>query len=233
MKKRNRVIAADPHWIVLEGLKQHFSHKREVELIGVAQDADTLLNLLKEQKADVLLMEVELLTSHRSIHTTFTAIDVIKQAKRIDEDILVIIYTGYQNGALMDILLAVGADGILLKTEGPVDIAGSVETVVEWSRVDAKLAPSPAIWMRPYAKQLSDAEARVLTYLAVKPGDSIEEIAENLGLAVGTIKFHLAKIYEKLGTTKRAEAVLTAFRLGILPPSLILNIPDGWEPKKQ
>ena len=216
MSKPVRVLIADDHLVVREGLRLILEISKEFELVGEAGDGATAVRLVGELKPDVVLMDLRM-----------PGMDGLEAIERIHAEwpqVAVVILTTYNEDDLMIRGLRAGARGYLLKDTSrealldAVRAAARGETLLQpdiMARVLSHVeSTSPRV--RPRGGiELTEREIEVLT--AVARGERNKEIAARLNIAERTVKAYLDSIYNKLGVDSRAAAVSLATQRGILP----------------
>ena len=208
-----KLLIADDHLIIRQGLRLILETENDFELIGEASDGKEALNLCKKLKPDVVLMDLRMpnmdgLTAIETLHTE-------------QPQIAVVILTTFNEDELMFRGLQAGARGYLLKDT---DRSTLFDTIRAAARGETLLKPeimarvlSQANKPKPERKEsidLTDREFEVLALVA--HGERSKEIAIQLGISERTVKAHLASIYEKLGVDSRAAAIAIAAQKGIL-----------------
>ncbi len=213
-----RIVIADDHLIVRQGLRLILETEEDLALVGEAANGEEALSLCAELKPDVVLMDLRM-----------PGVDGLTAIERLhvrQPEIAVVILTTYNEDALMLRGLQAGARGYLLKDTGR---AALFDTIRAAARGETLLGPD--IMARVLAQATSPAPARASSedvsltdrerevLAAVARGERSKEIAMHLGISERTVKAHLASIYEKLGVDSRAGAIAAAAQRGLLPPS--------------
>jgi NarL family two-component system response regulator YdfI len=206
-----RVLIADDHLVVREGLRTILEVAGDIELVGEATDGAEAVRLAGELAPDVVLMDLRM--------PNVDGIEAIRQIKARYPDLEVVILTTYDDDQDIVQGLRAGARGYLLKDSGREALFDAIRAAARGEsllpsavieRVVAHLSePRPA-----RTEALSEREQEVLTFLA--QGAANKEIAHRLHITERTVKAHVTSIFNKLGVNSRAEAVAVAMRHGLL-----------------
>lgn len=203
-----RILIADDHPVVREGLAGMLAGQPDFEVVGEAAGGDTAVALHQDLSPDVTLMDLQMPGLDG-----VGAIEAIK-ARRPKARILVL--TTYDSDA--DILRAVeaGATGYLLKDAPREELFRAIRAAAAG---DSVLAPAVAARLMnrmraPAEENLSAREIEVLQWVA--KGYSNKEVGKALHISTATVKTHLIHIYNKLGVDDRTAAVTTALERGII-----------------
>lgn len=213
-----RVLIADDHLVVREGLQLILSTEADFEVVATAVDGREAVALAGELRPEVVLMDLRM--------PGMDGLEAIDQIRARWPEIAVVILTTYNEDALMLRGLRAGARGFLLKDTGrqmlfdTIRAAARGETLLQpeilarvLAKSDTPADPTPTA-ESVVAEALTERELEVLT--AVARGDRNKEIALQLGVTERTVKAHLTNIYNKLGVDSRAAAVAVALQAGIL-----------------
>jgi DNA-binding NarL/FixJ family response regulator len=204
-----RLLIADDHPIVRDGIRGMFAGDPDFEVLGEAADGAQAVELARALNPDVILMDLRM--------PVMDGVTAIKELVKLNAPARVLVLTTY--GTDKDVLPAIeaGATGYLLKDTGREDLVRSVRTA---ARGEAVLSPSVATRLlgqvRAPADSLSARELEVLRLIA--QGSTNREAARTLFISEATVKSHVLHIYAKLGVNDRAAAVAVAFRRGLLTP---------------
>ncbi|GAA3442815.1 response regulator [Planomonospora venezuelensis] len=202
-----RLLIADDHPIVRDGIRGMFAGDPEFEVLGEAGDGAQAVELAQALNPDVILMDLRMPGTD--------GVTAIKELARRGNAARVLVLTTYDTDR--DVLPAIeaGATGYLLKDTGRDELVRAVRTA---ARGEAVLSPSVATRLlgrvRTPADPLSARELEVLRLIA--EGATNRETAARLFISEATVKSHVLHIYTKLGVNDRAAAVATAFRRGLL-----------------
>ena len=208
-----KILIADDHLIIRQGLRLILETENDFELVGEASDGNEALTLCKKLKPDVVLMDLRMPNMDG-----LTAIEKL----RVDQpNIAVVILTTFNEDELMLRGLQAGAHGYLLKDT---DRNTLFDTIRAAARGETLLKPEIMARVLSQANtpkkesnepvNLTDRELEVL--ISVARGERSKEIAVQLGISERTVKAHLASIYNKLGVDSRAAAIAVAAQSGLL-----------------
>jgi NarL family two-component system response regulator YdfI len=217
-EKPIRVLIADDHLIIREGMRLILEAENGFELIGEACNGEEAIRLANELRPDVVLMDLRM--------PGMGGLQAIEYLHQDQPDLPVVILTTYNEDELMKQGLRAGARGYLLKDTDRNSLFNALRAAVR-----GETLLKPEVLSRLLAKpergsqhisprrglQLTDRETAILA--AVAQGDRTKEIALHLGITERTVKAHLASIYNKLGVDSRAAAIAVAAQQGLLPPS--------------
>lgn len=200
-----RVVIADDHAIVVQGLRGLLGTDPDLVIAGVAHDGPMLEALLDDTEADLLILDL-----HMPKLDFEAAIPAFK-LRFPQMQILVLTGTGRQGHASR--ALAVGADGFVLKDDDTDKLFSAVRVVLEGGRyLDPALTAGEA--GTAGASPLSVRETQVLRLIG--QGLANPEIAAQLGLSVGTVRKHRENLMRKLDLHNTAQLTTAAVRLGLI-----------------
>lgn len=208
-----RLVLADDHPIVLDGLEQLFRLEDDIEVVAQCRDGAAALAAVESLRPDVLLLDVRLprldgITVLRTLGAQPIATRVVLLTAEIDDEQLI---------AAIDL----GARGVVLKETAPALVVEAVRAVAAgelWlerglgSRALKRILVRDA-GRRDVARSLTPRELEIVQLVA--EGLRNRAIAERLCITEGTVKIHLHRIFEKLGVSGRLELALWARERGI------------------
>ena len=204
-KARIRIVIADDHPMVREGIVANLKPHRDLKVIGEANDGAELLEFIKQNRPDIALLDLRM--PHMSGLEVLLALNELKlQTKAI-------VITTFENEEDVQRSMKAGARAYLLK-HCPQHIL--VDAIRRVFNGEVYLPPQIAQKLvdRMQKPQLSPRELDVLK--AVAAGKSNKEIGAQLFISEGTVKAHVESLLDKLGTETRTCAVRTAVRRGLV-----------------
>jgi two-component system, NarL family, response regulator LiaR len=223
-----RILLADDHPIVREGLRAVLETQPDFEVIGSPEQAasgDEALRLALELQPDILLLDLEM-----PVMDGVETIRRLRQHPRYGEGFRprIIVFTAFDNDERIIAALEAGANGYLLKGAPREDIFNAIRVTMQGGSLLQPVIASKLLrhvglnsTSRPLAgrhnalyETLTERELEVLTLLA--QGMPNKEIAAHLTISERTAKFHVSSIMGKLGATNRTEAVSLAAQKGLI-----------------
>ncbi|PYI53360.1 response regulator [Paenibacillus flagellatus] len=210
-----KVLVADDHMVVREGLKLILETDERFQIVGEAGDGETAVELVEELQPDVVLMDINM--------PRMNGLEAIRRLREKGSAVPVIILTTYNEDEFMLEGLSMGAKGFLLKDSSREDLLRTLQAAVRGevllqpdvsARVFAAKGQPPAPASRSEKTVLSEKEMIVLQ--AIARGSRSKEIAFDMGISERTVKAYLTAIYNKLGVDSRSEAVAVSIERGIL-----------------
>ncbi|MHB8628815.1 MAG: response regulator transcription factor [Aggregatilineales bacterium] len=210
-----RVLIADDHLIVREGLRMILDARPDIEIVAEAQDGEAAIRLTEEKQPQVILMDLRM--------PGLDGLGAIQRIKARWPQTAIVILTTYNEDDLMLRGLRAGAQSYLLKDTDRETLFNTIYAAARGEsliRPDilARILPStetPTEARNRYRVTLSQRELEVLSQVAI--GARNKEIAARLNLTERTVKAHLDSIFNKLGVDSRAAAVAVAIQQGLLP----------------
>ena len=196
-----RVLLADDHAIVLEGLKALVDGEPDMTAVGSTTDGNAVVGLVDRLSPDVVVLDLEL--------SGIKGTAVLTALRRRPTSPKVLILTAYNDGESIRAALDAGADGLALKTEPPQQTLAAIRQLMAGRLVFPQAARrwlEDGRYPRTAGPELTPREREVWALIA--EGRSNREVARRLGLSDNTIKFHVQHLFAKLGVKNRTEAAL-------------------------
>jgi DNA-binding NarL/FixJ family response regulator len=213
--KKLRILLADDHKIVREGLRMLIEGQPDMQVVGEAANGEEVLLKARELKPEVVIMDLSM--------PKLNGLQATERLKAAQPEIKVVALTANEDDSYLRQLCKVGAVGYVLKRSAGEELIKAIYIVAQGGvHFEASLASkalarkvggSPAKF-EGHTAELSDREKSVLIVLAW--GYSNKEIAGQLGLSVKTVETYKLRIGEKLGLRSRTEMVQYAVRQGWL-----------------
>lgn len=205
-----RIVIADDHGIVRQGLRMYLGADPDLEIVGEARDGLEAVQLAHRLNPDVILMDL--------LMPRMDGISATAAVRRELPEVEVVALTSVLEDASVIEAIRAGAIGYLLKdTE-----AGELRRAIKAAAAgQVQLAPRAAerllreVTPPAHAAKFTDRELGVLRLLAL--GNSNKEIARQLNIGEQTVKSHVSHILGKLGVVSRTQAALYAMQAGLVP----------------
>ena len=210
-----RVLLADDHAVVRQGIRQFLEASGEIEVVAEAGDGEEGLRLIRQHLPDVAVLDIQM--------PLRSGIDLARAVRAERLPVGVLILTAFDDEPFVRAVLQAGANGFVLKTADAQDIVDAVRSVSE-----GKSVLDPAIARQLISRfsgeppllveALTERELEVLRLAA--HGYTNKAIGVQLSISDRTVQGHLAKVFGKLHAASRTEAVMRAVTLGLIPPVL-------------
>jgi DNA-binding NarL/FixJ family response regulator len=207
-----RVLLVDDHDLIRQGLARAFERHDDFEVCGQAASVGEGLRQFGALRPDVVITDVRLPDG--------LGFDLVREIRKQGHDTGVVVLTMYAGDEQLFAALEAGASAFVAK-DAPADevVAAARHALVSpRSFAAADLAGAMRRKMTPSGPQLTQRESEVLSLLA--RGFSVSAIARSIFVSESTAKTHISKIYEKLGASNRADAIMKAVRSGLLAEDL-------------
>jgi len=205
-----RILIADDHAVVRQGLRMFLGLDPELKLVGEAANGKEVIDLVRDLRPDVVLMDL--------VMPEIDGIMATEVIRREYPDIEVIALTSVlEDGSVIGAIRA-GAIGYLLKDTNAEDLCRAIKAAANGQ---VQLSPQAAVRLTREIRvpenpqKLTDREVEVLRLLA--QGKANKEIATSLFIGETTVKTHVSNILLKLGVPSRTQAALYAVRIGLVP----------------
>ena len=209
-----RVLLADDHGIVREGLRALLEKQRDIEVVGEAEDGRTAVQMAQKLLPDVIIMDITM--------PDLNGVEATRQVKNVSPRSQIVVLTSYHEDEHIFPALEAGATSYILKD---VDMDELAEAIRRAARGDVTLHPRVASRvlqelhgtnrdeLNPFT-ELTKREMEVLRLIA--QGRTNAEIATELVITERTVKAHVSNLLGKLHLSDRTQAAVYAWREGLM-----------------
>ncbi len=202
------VLLVDDHELIRQGLAGAFNRDAAFNVVGQSGTISDAMNLAQELEPDVLVVDLQLPDG--------SGLDLVRALRKERKDVGLVVLTMYAGDEQIFAAMDAGASAFVGKDapSGEVVAAARHAAVAPLSFTCAGLPEAMVRRMSSTSPRLSDRERQVLDLLA--DGLGVAAIATRLYISESTAKTHIAKVYEKLGASNRAQALVAAMRSGLI-----------------
>ena len=210
-----RILLAEDHEMVREGLKALVNAQGDMEVVGEAADGREAVSRAQELLPDVLVMDISM--------PGLNGLKATERIKRLCPGVRILTLTRHNDAGFIQQLFAAGSSGYVLKQSASTELVRAIRAVASGSnyldpqitgKVIGGYINQPSAYGDVPAGELSERETEVLRLIAW--GHSNKEIAARLNLSVKTVEVHKANAMRKLGMTGRIDIVRYAILQGWL-----------------
>jgi len=207
-----KILIADDHPIVRQGLKQILTEEPDVVVVGEAQNSQELLELVRKQDWDIVILDITM--------PGRGGIDVLKELKHERPKLPVLMLSVHPEDQYAVRALKAHASGYMTKDSAPEELVKAIRKILRGGKyISSTLAEKLVFDLeteteKPLHETLSDREHQVL--LMIASGKTVSEIAEELSLSVKTIDTYRARILEKMKMKTNAELTHYAIKNGLV-----------------
>lgn len=205
-ERKLRIVLADDHAVVREGLKMLINVQPDLEVVGEAADGEAAFEEICCSNPDVVLLDISM--------PRVNGIELIPRLTRLGGNLRILALTANEDLAYLQQLLKLGAAGYLLKRSAADELIRAIRTVATGARyidssvieglVDNLLSPA-RIESEPSSAVLSEREEKVLRLIA--QGNANKEVAAKMGISMKTVETYKSRSMLKLGLRGRADIV--------------------------
>jgi two-component system nitrate/nitrite response regulator NarL len=211
--RRIRIVLADDHVIVLDGLEQLFRLEPELEVVARSTTAEAAVKAVQEHRPDVLVLDL-VMPGHDGMW-------VLRELSELNLPTRTVLLTAHVEENRLVEAIRLGVWGIVLKEMAPRMLMECVRKVHAGQKWLEQQSVTRAIERMQKRESEIDRLTRLLTPRELEivrlasEGLRNKEIGERLSITEGTVKIHLHNIYEKLGVTGRSQLILYATKHGL------------------
>jgi DNA-binding NarL/FixJ family response regulator len=205
-----RVMLVDDHDLIRQGLRHAFERAEDFEVAGEASSVAEALALAAQAKPDVVIMDIRLPDG--------SGLEAVKRLRAANPQTGIVVLTMYAGDEHLFGALEAGASAFVPKDAPADDVVAAARHAAASPEAfaAADLAAAMKRRLTPQGPQVSPREREVLGLLA--DGLAVAQIAKTLYISESTAKTHISKLYEKLGAGNRAQAIMSAMRMGLIKP---------------
>lgn len=182
-----RLLLADDHAVVRKGLQLFIGYEDNLTLVGEASDGEELLDIIRDNEADVLLLDLDM--------PKMNGITAIRKIKELAPDLKIIVLTMHPEDIYGKTALQMGASGYLIKDEEPKKLINAINKVYAGEQIFSEDLMSNKKKNKPI--KLSQREIEVLKLLS--SGHSNKDIAEELEISDKTVSTYKLRLLNKIG----------------------------------
>ena len=204
-----KILIADDHDIVREGMKGIVARTSDMEVCAEARTAHQVLNLVRDQECDVVILDIK-------FERGGSGLDVLKELKQERPRLPVLVLSMHPEDQYAVRVIRAGAAGYLTKSSAPKELIKAIRKVFGGGRyISESLAETLASTVganaeKPIHQTLSNREYEIMCLIAL--GKTIKEIASELGRSEKTIRTHRDRILVKMHMKKDAEIIRYAMQ---------------------
>jgi len=211
--KRRKLLLADDHDIVIEGLRRVLAQP-DLEIVGVVNDGRSLLRAAKELQPDIIISDITM--------PLLNGIEAARHIRKSNPDVKIIFLTMHPDVTFATEALTAGGNGYVLKSSAGEELLIAIQEVAKGRTYVTKsiaeavkhgLSARSNTWRNPLDK-LTSRQREVLQLLA--EGLQVKEIAARLDVSPRTVEFHKYRVMDELGLRTAAELGRYAARQGIV-----------------
>ena len=211
MRQRHRIVIAEDHTILREGLRALLASDPDFDVVGDAEDGFEAIKSVKSLTPDVVIMDLSM--------PKMNGVAAIKEIKRVTPNTKIVVLTVHKNEEYILAAFQAGSDGYVLKYAGHEELVSAIRTVLKGQPylspavsavvLEAYLDGQKGLGSRSPFRALTSRETEVLKLIAEDYKN--RQIADLLGISVKTVERHRANLMKKLDL--HSGAALTAFAL--------------------
>ena len=206
MRAKLRILIAEDHQTVREGIKLLVNAQADMEIVGEASDGEIAVQEAEKLRPDMVVMDISM--------SNMNGLKATKRLRSIGIDLKILVLTRHTDDGYLQQLISAGANGYVLKQSAPDELINAIRTIGSGNAyvdpsLQGKVLGSYAVRsssLRGENKSdLTDRESEVLRLIAL--GYSNKEIAERIDLSIKTVEAHKANSMRKLGISSRTDIV--------------------------
>ena len=207
-----KILIADDHAIVREGLKQILSDTADLAVAGEAGSGAQVLSMIREKQYDVVLLDINMPDGN--------GLDTLKQLKKEKPDLPILMLSIYPEDQYAIRTIKAGVSGYLTKDSAPEELIAAIRKVAGGGKyISASLSEKMAAYLEKKSElalheNLSDREYQVMVMIAA--GKTVSQIAEEMCLSVKTISTNRSRALAKMGMENNSQFTHYAVKQGLV-----------------
>ncbi len=208
-----KVVLADDHVMIREGIKQLLEFDQKIEVVAQANDGVECLELLQNTDADILLLDINMPRKN--------GLDTLSEIRRSKKKIKVLILTVHEEVEYLVKATNIGVDGYILKDSGSAELKKAIFAVLDGeSYIQPSLIPELNSYLihkdddKMKLESLTKREVEVL--IEVAKGNFNKDIAMHLNISERTVKNHMVSIFKKIEVADRTQAAVFAIKNNLI-----------------
>ena len=209
-----RIVIAEDHVVVRKGLYSLLDHEPDISVVGEAVDGEEAVALTKQLNPDLVVMDIRM--------EKMNGVEATRIIRETCPETSILVLTGFGDEDILQEAMRAGAHGFLLKDASPDELIDAIHRLIKGGSL-----VSPRLLRRLFDEYSRSEETEDVEYKKLTPremeilkllttGLRNEEIARTLVISEKTVKTHLARIYSKLQIHGRSQAIIYAFRKGLV-----------------
>ncbi len=215
MEDKIKVLIADDHEMIVEGLELLLSSEQDIEIVDHAFDGEEVIKKINQlTELDILILDINMPKKD--------GIQVTKEIKASHPEVKILVVTTYNRKEFIKNLMDAGTDGYILKNAGKYELINAIRSLVkgdpyyspEITRTVMRSYQKNRIFNNPLDIELSDREKEIIRLIS--EGLSTQEIADKVFLSKHTVNTHRKNILSKLNVKNSAGVIRYAIQTGIV-----------------
>jgi DNA-binding NarL/FixJ family response regulator len=209
-----RIVIAEDHVVVRKGLYSLLDHEPDISVVGEAVDGEEAVALTKQLNPDLVVMDIRM--------EKMGGVEATRIIRETCPETSILVLTGFGDEDVLQESMRAGAHGFLLKDASPDELIDAIHRLIKGESL-----VSPRLLRRLFDEYSRSEETEDVEYEKLTPremevlkllttGLSNDEIASTLVISEKTVKTHLTRIYSKLQIHGRSQAIIYAFRKGLV-----------------
>ena len=203
---RIKVLIADDHKLMLEGIRRALDEVEDMEVVGEANSGEQVLPLVGRTNPDIVLLDLRM--------PGMSGLACLEAIKERHPSVKVVVLSAFNDAEHINSAFQRGATAYIVKSVNPVDLPSALRQAVESTVFQGVRVLGSA--EEPAADKIGLTVRELSVLKALARGLSNQAISKEFWVTEQTVKFHLSNIYRKLGVANRTEAARFAFERGML-----------------